>query len=644
MITRWHPAIDRWILSQLDNFHLMQPKYSPTAWLIIALSTPVVLIIAWPIHRATILNIKHPTGETLITLGSLCAFGWSIYANITGAGKVYAEVAATVILLVISGRFLVTLAKRRASSSLATLQALGSKEVSVIRHGKTVLIGIDHLVVGDEFIVKPGERIATDGIVLSGESAVDNSMLTGESMPDDVGPGSLVIGSSLNRINHLVIRAKRVGSDTELARIVDMVVSAQGTKAPTEHKADRISAILVPVVAAIALGTFLAWHLSHHSLTQSISAAIAVLVVASPSALSLATPIALLVASGHGAQRGIVIRQPRVLQVVRKINSVVLDKTGTLTDGRMSLLRTTVIPAAGEILGARYRDLLNESSILSSALSIECKSDHPVAIAISNYIVGKGINPTNVTDFSASPGTGVAGRVHFGALSPVVLVGSPIAVAHSSTPFHPDLTRAVTEAQNDGLTVSVLAWDGIALAAFAVGDEIKPDAAQTIAELKRRGIDPWLITDDAPVIAHAIAKEVGIAIDQVIASALPQQKVDLVKTLQEQNRRVLMVGDGINDAAALATADLSMAMGTGTDTVIATADITVLRPELARVIDAMDLSTKTLRVIRLNVLWAFTYNVIALPIAAFGVLRPIYAAATMAFSSVFVVTNSLRIK
>ena len=597
MIMSWHPAIDRWILSQLDNFHLMHPKYSPTAWLVIALSAPVVLIIAWPIYHAAIHNIKHPTGDTLITLGSLSAFGWSIYANITGAGPVYAEVAATVIFLVITGRFLESLAQRRATSALANLLALGSREVSVTRHGKTVLIGIDHLVVGDEFIAKPGERIAADGIVLSGECAVDNSMLTGEST--------------------------RIGSDTERA---------------------RISAVFVPVVAAIATGTFLGWHLTHHSLTHSITAAIAVLVIASPSAFALAAPVALLMASGHGTERGIVIRQPRALEVVRKINSVVLDKTGTITGGRMLLLRATVVPGAGEILGARYSDLLNESSILSSALSIESRSEHPVAMAITNYIVGKGINPFDVTDFSARPGTGVAGRVHFAALSPVVLVGSPLAVAHSSTPFHPDLTRAITEAQDDGLTVSVLAWDGVALAAFAIGDEIKPDAANTIAELKRRGVDPWLVTGDAPVVAHAIAKEVGIAIDQVIASALPQQTVDLVKTLQEQNRRVLMVGDGIIDAAALATADLSIAMGTGTDTAIATADITVLGPELASVIDALDLASKTRRVIRLNLLWAFAYNVIALPIAASGTLRPIYAAAAMAFSSVFVVTNSLRIK
>jgi Cu+-exporting ATPase len=644
MTIRWHPAIDRWILSQLDNFQLSHPKYSPTAWLVIGLSAPVVLIIAWPIHRAAIRNFMHPTMDTLITLGSLSAFGWSIYANITGANDVYAEVAATVILLVITGRFLESLAKRRAGSALATLLALGSKEVSVIRNGEKVLIGIDHLIVGDEFIAEPGERIATDGVVVSGESAVDNSMLIRESMQIEVSPGSPVIGSSLNRNGHLVIRATRVGSDTELARITAMVVSSQEIGAPIQPMTDRISAVFAPIIVVIAIGTFLGWHFTHHALAQSISAAIAVLVIACPSALGLATPVALLVASGRGAQRGIVIRQPRVLEVARKINSVVLDKTGTLTGDRMLLLRATVVPAAGEVLGANYRDLLNESRILSSALTVESQSDHPVATAISHYIVSKGIKTTNVTDFAATAGIGAAGRVHFDTLSPVVLVGSPKAIAHSSTPFHPDLTRAITEAQNDGLTVSVLAWDGIALAAFVLGDEIKPDAAKTIEELKRRGIDPWLITGDAPVVAHAVATKVGIAQDHVIANALPQQKVDLVKALQKHDFRVLMVGDGINDAAALATADLSIAMGTGTDTAIATADITVIRPELASVIDALDLSTKTLRITRLNLVWAFAYNVIGLPIAALGAVRPIYAAGAMAFSSVFVVTNSLRIK
>ncbi len=644
MNMHWHHAIDRWILNQLDNFQILHPTYSPTAWLVIGLSAPVVLVIAWPIHRAAIRNIAHPTMDTLITLGSLSAFGWSIYANITGNGDVYSEVAATVVTFVIAGRFLESRAKRRASSALSTLLALGSKEVTVLRNGESVLIPIDHLMVGDEFIAKPGERIATDGIVTSGTSAVDNSLLTGESMPIDVAIGSSVIGSSLNRNGRITIRATRIGSDTELARITSMVVSAQGTKAPIQRLADKIAAVFVPIVTLIAIGTYFGWRFTDHSLTQSISSAIAVLVIACPCALGLATPVALLVASGRGAQRGIVIRQPRVLEVARKIDSVVLDKTGTLTNGTMSLLRSFVLPEAGRVLGSGYSELLKEATILSSALSIESQSEHPVAAAIASHVRNQGINPTSVSEFAATPGAGAAGRVNLGTHSPVVVIGSPAAVAHATTPFHPELAAAIEEATRTGLTVSVLAWDGVALAMFAVGDEVKPDAVQTIADFKSRGIDPWLVTGDSVEVALSVAGQVGIAPDHVVASASPQNKVEHVQSLQAKGHRVLMVGDGINDAAALATADLSIAMGTGTDTAMATADITIMKPALSGVIDALKLSTKTLRVIRGNLAWAFLYNVIGLPIAALGQLRPMYAAGAMAFSSLFVVTNSLRIK
>ena len=644
MTMQWHGAIDRWILGQLDNFHILHPLYSPTAWLVIGLSAPVVLVIAWPIHRAAIRNIAHPTMDTLITLGSLSAFGWSIYANSTGNGDVYAEVAATVVTFVIAGRFLESRAKRRASSALSTLLALGSKEVVVLRKGEQVQIPIDHLMIGDEFVAKPGERIATDGVVVSGTSAVDNSLLRGESMPVDVSIGSHVIGSSLNKNGHITIRATRIGSDTELARITSMVVSAQGTKAPIQRLADKIAAVFVPIVTVISIGTYFAWRYTDHSLTQSISSAIAVLVIACPCALGLATPVALLVASGRGAQRGIVIRQPRVLEVARKIDSVVLDKTGTLTNGKMSLLHALVLPEAGKVLGANFSDLLRESTILSTALSIENQSEHPVAEAIATYVSAQGIKPTTVTEFAATAGAGAAGRVNLGIQSPVVLIGSPIAVAHATTPFHPELSQAINDAQGIGLTVSVLAWDGVALAMFAVGDEVKPDAIQTIADFKSRGIDPWLVSGDVIDVALSVAQQVGIDPDHVVASASPQNKVEHVLALQAKGHRVLMVGDGINDAAALATADLSIAMGTGTDTAIATADITIMKPALSGVIDALKLSTKTLRVIRGNLAWAFLYNVIGLPIAALGQLRPMYAAGAMAFSSLFVVTNSLRIK
>lgn len=644
MISSWHPAIDRWILGQLDTFNLLHPKYSPTAWLVIGLSAPVVLIVAFPIHRAGIRNVMHPTMDTLITLGSLTAFGWSIYANITGNGDVYAEVSATIILFVVAGRFLESRAKRRASNALSTLLALGSKEVTVIREGELVLIPIDHLEIGDHFVAKPGERIATDGVVISGESAVDNSLLTGESKPVDVNPGALVIGSALNRNGRLVIRATRIGSDTELARITAMVITAQGTKAPIQRMADRISAVFVPVVTLLAIATYFTWHYTDHSLTQSISSAIAVLVIACPCALGLATPVALLVASGRGAQRGIVIREPRVLEVARKIDSVILDKTGTLTNGTMTLAHSHVVPAAGDILGPDFKEILREDLILSSALSIELHSDHPVATAIATSISAKGIKPADVTAFSSTPGSGSAGRVNLGTQSPVVLIGSPVAVAHATTPFHQELTHEIFQAQEKGLTVSVLAWDGVALAMFAVGDEIKADAKTTITKLKDHGIEPWLVTGDSSQVAISVAREVGIGIDHVVSGALPQDKVDKVKALQAKGHRVLMIGDGVNDAAALASADLSIAMGTGTDTAMATADIVVMRRDLDSVIDALNLSSKTLRIIRGNLAWAFLYNVIGIPVAAFGALQPMYAAGAMAFSSLFVVTNSLRIK
>ena len=644
MISRWHPAIDRSILSQLDNFNLLHPKYSPTAWLVIGLSAPVVLIIAFPIHRAGIRNVFHPTMDTLIMLGSLTAFGWSIYANITGNGDVYAEVSATIILFVVAGRFLESRAKRRASNALSTLLALGSKEVTVIREGELILIPIDHLQVGDHFVAKPGERISTDGVVLSGESVVDNSLLTGESMPVEVNPGALVIGSSLNRNGRLVIRATRIGSDTELARITAMLLIAQGTKAPIQRIADRISAVFVPVVALIAIATFLVWHYNGHSLTQSISSAIAVLVIACPCALGLATSVALLVASGRGAQRGIVIREPRVLEIARKIDSVILDKTGTLTNGSMSLSKAVVVLSAGDPLGANFKTLLNAEAILSSALSIELQSDHPVATSIATYISGKGITPSPVTEFSSTPGSGSAGRVNLGSQFPVVLIGSPVAIAHATTPFHQEIAHEISQAQEKGLTVSVLAWDGVALAMFAVGDEIKADAKQTITKLKEHGIEPWLVTGDVSQVAIAVAREVGIDIDHVVSGALPQDKVEKVKALQSNGHRVLMIGDGVNDAAALATADLSIAMGTGTDTEMTKADIVVLRKDLGSIIDALNLSSKTLRIIRGNLAWAFLYNVIGIPVAAIGALQPMYAAGAMACSSLLVVTNSLRIK
>ena len=644
MVMSWHHAIDMWIHDQLDVLGLPHPLYSATAWLVIALSAPVVLMVAWPIHRAALRNLKHPTMDNLISMGSIAAFTWSIYANSTGEGDVYTEVAAGVIFFVILGRFLETRAKARAGAALSSLLALGSKEVTIVRGGFPLIVPIEQLQIGDEFEVRPGDRVATDGIVVSGQSSVDNSMLTGESKPVDVAPGSQVIGASVNHNGRLIVRATRVGSDTELARITAMVISAQGTKAPIQRLADRISAVFVPIVTLLSIGTFTTWYLRGYSLTQSISVAITVLVIACPCALGLATPVALLVASGRGAQRGIVLREPRVLEIARNVDTVVFDKTGTLTEGVMNVQNATISAAAGAVLGSSFASLINGATILSSANAIESANSHPVALAISRYALGAGAKNHAVTDFSVTPGSGAAGRVNLGTQSPVVLIGSPAAVAHSCTDFHPEIKAAVTAGQNAGLTVCVLAWDGVALAVFAVGDQLKSDAAETITNLKSMGITPWLVTGDSSEVAAAVALTVGIDSEHVVSAAMPETKLVIVEKLKAQGHCVLMIGDGINDAAALTAADLSMAMGTGTDTAISSADITLMNSGLGSVISALKLSQKSLRIIRLNMGWALIYNVIGLPIAAFGLLTPIYAAGAMALSSLFVVTNSLRIK
>ena len=644
MIMSWHHRIDMWIIAQLDSFGIAHPLYSATAWLVIALSAPVVLLVAWPIHRAALRNLTHPTMDNLISLGSLSAFGWSIYANATGEGDVYTEVAAGVIFFVVLGRFLETRAKARAGAALSSLLALGSKEVTIVRGGFPLIIPIEELQIGDEFEVRPGDRIATDGIVVKGESAVDNSMLTGETKPVDVRPGSPVIGASVNHNGRLIVRATRIGSDTELARITAMVISAQGTKAPIQRLADRISAVFVPIVTLLAAGTFAGWYYTGSNLTQSISVAITVLVIACPCALGLATPVALLVASGRGAARGIVLREPRVLEVARTVDTVVFDKTGTLTQGVMNVQNATISRAAGSVLGNSFATLVNEQTILSTAHAIETQNSHPVALAISRYALGKSLKSFEVTEFSVTPGSGAAGRVNIGMQSPVVLIGAPAAIAHSCTEFHPEIKAAITEGQSAGLTVSVLAWDGVALAVFAVGDELKSDAPATVSALKAMGITPWLVTGDSAEVATTVASIVGIDSAHVVSAAMPETKLAIVERLKSEGRCVLMIGDGINDAAALTAADLSMAMGTGTDTAISSADITLMNSGLGSVIAALKLAKKTLKIIRLNMGWALIYNVIGLPIAALGLLQPMYAAAAMALSSLFVVTNSLRIK
>ena len=644
MVMSWHHQIDMWIHEALDYFALAHPLYSPTAWAVIALSAPVVIFVAYPIHKAALRNLFHPTMDNLISMGSLAAFGWSIYANSTGVGDVYTEVAAGVIFFVILGRYLETRAKAKASNALSSLLALGSKDVTIIRGGFPLIVSIDQLQIGDEFEVRPGDRIATDGVVISGESSVDNSMLTGESKPINVGPGSQVIGASLNHNGRLIVRATRIGSDTELARITSMVITAQGTKAPIQRLADRISAVFVPIVTVLAIGTFAGWYFTGSSLTKSISIAITVLVIACPCALGLATPVALLVASGRGALRGIVIRQPRTLEVARKVDTVLFDKTGTLTEGVMDVQQSTISLDAGKTLGASFASILTKENILASALAIESLDSHPVALSISKHALSNRATKYDVNDFAVTPGTGAAGRVRIADLSPVVLIGSPASVAHSATAFHPSIKSAIEQGEADGFTVAVLAWDGVALAVFAVGDQLKDNAAQTVSSLRARGITPWLVTGDGTQVAANVASAVGIDTAYVVSHATPETKLEIVQRLKSEGHTVLMIGDGINDAAALTAADLSMAMGTGTDTAINSADITLMQTGLDNVIEALKLSTKTMKIIRLNMGWALIYNVIGLPIAAAGLLTPLYAAAAMAASSVLVVTNSLRIK
>jgi Cu+-exporting ATPase len=648
MVMSWHDWISINLTDLFNENNWPLPPHSThhfASWLALALTTPLIFIVAWPIHRAAIRNFFHPTMDSLISLGSLTAYFFSIYVTYTGKGDVYTEVAAGVLLFVILGRYLESKAKRNASSALASLLALGEKEVTVLRNGNEIVIPISHLIVGDEFIVRPGARIASDGVVISGTSTVDNSLITGESLPIEVTPGARVIGSALNHNGRIIVRATRVGSDTEIARITAMVVTAQGSKSPIQALADKIASYFVPAVTSLAIATYLFWYFSEGKTQNfSISTAITVLVIACPCALGLATPVALLVASGRGALRGVVIRHPRVLEATRHIDVAVFDKTGTLTDGQMVLTEFIAPVSAQKPLGASYQPILNEKNILSLAMALESQNDHPVAHAITRHAISRSAEKLAVTEMQMTPGAGVAGRVNAYGKNSLIIIGSPESVAHSSTEIDPALTAAIATAKNEAKSASLMAIDGVAIALFVVGDVIKSDAPATIAALRKRGITPWLLTGDHNDAAIAVAQSVGIASENIISKALPEEKIEKVRQLQSEGLRVLMVGDGINDAAALAQADLSMAMGTGTDTAIATADITLMRPELMSVVDALDLSRKTLKTIRVNLGWAFAYNTVGIPIAAMGLMTPMYAAGAMALSSLFVVTNSLRIR
>ncbi len=614
-------------------------------WLSLTLAAPVVVYGGWPFHRAAWANLRHgaATMDTLISLGTLAAFGWSLWAlffgtagmtgmkhpftwaveRSTGAGDIYLEVAAGVTVFILAGRYFEARSKKRAGAALRALMELGAKDVAVLRDGAETRIPVGQLAVGDRFVVRPGEKVATDGVVEEGFSAVDNSMLTGESVPVDVGPGDRVVGATVNAGGRLVVRAQRVGADTQLAQMAKLVEQAQTGKAPVQRLADRISAVFVPIVITLAVATLGFWLGAGSGAAASFSAAVAVLIIACPCALGLATPTALLVGTGRGAQLGILIKGPQVLESTRQVDTIVLDKTGTVTTGQMTLL--DVIPAAGE----------ETSSVLRVAGALESASEHPIAQAIAKAAAAAGPLPT-VVSFTNVEGLGVTGVVD----GRMVVAGRPVLLAEFE--LAPELEAARVEAENQGCTAVLAAWEGSVRAVLVVADAVKATSAEAVTQLRALGLTPVLLTGDNAGAANAIAAQVGI--DEVIAQVLPHEKVEAVKRLQSQGKIVAMVGDGVNDAAALAQADLGLAMGTGTDVAIEASDLTLVRGDLRAAADAIRLSRHTLATIKGNLFWAFAYNVAALPLAALGMLKPMFAGLAMALSSVFVVSNSLRLR
>jgi Cu+-exporting ATPase len=622
---------------QIDNWQ----------WLSLTLAAPVVAWGALPFHRAAWTNLRHGTAtmDTLISVGTLAAFGYSVVAlffgdagrlgmthtfrlaieRSVGAGDIYLEVAAGVTTFLLAGRFFEARAKRRAGAALRALLELGAKDVAVLRDGEEVRVPVESLMVGDRFVVRPGEKVATDGVVEDGSSAIDASLLTGESVPVEVGPGDPVTGATTNAGGRLVVRATRVGGDTQLAQMATLVEEAQTGKAAVQRLADRVAAVFVPVVITLAAATLGFW-LGNGAAAAALSPAVAVLIIACPCALGLATPTALLVGTGRGAQLGILIKGPEVLESTRRVDTVVLDKTGTVTTGRMAVVDVVAGPDE------------DRDEVLRLAGSVEDASEHPLARAIAIAARERFDTLEDVDGFRNRPGLGVEGVVDGRA----VVVGKAALLADWGLDVPDALAEDRDRTEGQGRTAVLVAWDGAVRGLLAVADTVKPTSAEAIATLRGLGLRPVLLTGDNEVVARAVAAEVGIS--EVVADVLPEGKVDAIRHLQRTGAVVAMVGDGVNDAAALAQADLGLAMGTGTDAAIEAADLTLVRGDLRAAGDGIRLARATLRTIRGNLFWAFAYNLAALPLAAAGLLNPMIAGAAMALSSVFVVSNSLRLR